>query len=115
MFDLAVLRKQIFGENATTTESAQSDRRANSGLIQISGTSAFDSLFGSFSTGKECQSISLLPQVFFSAIQNVFTVSLVAFSIALWVSVFVFWFNGAEERRDPQRYYDYSQGGLKPI
>eukprot|EP00090_Calanus_glacialis_P037960 TRINITY_DN6600_c0_g1_i4.p1 TRINITY_DN6600_c0_g1~~TRINITY_DN6600_c0_g1_i4.p1 ORF type:complete len:360 (+),score=51.68 TRINITY_DN6600_c0_g1_i4:62-1141(+) len=94
MFDLAVLRKQIFGENATTTESAQSDRRANNGLVQITGTSAFDSLFGSFST----------------AIQNVFTVSLVAFSIALWVSVFVFWFNGAEERRDPQRYYDYSQG-----
>ena len=51
MFDLGVLRKQIFGENDTTTESSKTDRRANNGLLQITGTSTFDSLFGSFSTG----------------------------------------------------------------
>ena len=47
---------------------------------------------------------------FVAAVQNLFTVLLVAFSIALWVSVFVFWFNGGEDRRDTEHYYDYVQG-----
>jgi len=93
MFDLGMLKSQLFGKNETS-KSVQTDRQANNGLVQISGTTAFDSFFGSFST----------------AVQNVFTVTLVAFSIALWVSVFVFWFNGADKRRDTQQYYNYAQG-----
>ena len=53
MFDLQSLKKHIFGANNTESKPVEATRQDSTGLLQITGTSAFDSFFGNFSTGEK--------------------------------------------------------------
>ena len=46
----------------------------------------------------------------FAAVQNLITLLLVAFSIALWTSIFVFWFNNVAEERQQLYHQPAFQG-----
>ena len=116
LFDFSQLKKKLLEENSTGQKSTDRQNANNSGLLQITGTTAFDSFFGNFSTGtktilmthNKLNNEMFLYDFAFLAVQNVFTVTLVAFSIALWVSIFVFWLNSSDERREAYHPYYYN-------